>query len=259
MGPPGCCSGIHRDRAWVALPAEPGDGAGAGGCGARKRRYAGDLPVVVARRRDGATTVAATMAIAAVAGIEVFATGGIGGVHRGHPFDVSADLPELARTSVIVVCAGAKAILDLSLTLEWLETHGVPVVGYGTDTFPAFYVRSSGLAVDARADAPHEVVAVWRAKREMSLGGGLLVTVPVPVEHAVPADLVEGAVKQALRDAEGHGLRGRDVTPYLLARVVELTGGESLRANIALLRHNAVVAARIAAALAHTPGAEAQS
>lgn len=209
-----------------------------------------DLPVVVAQRADGATTVAATMAIAAMAGIRVFATGGIGGVHRGHPFDVSADLPELAQTPVVVVCAGAKAILDLPLTLEWLETHGVPVLGYGTDTFPAFYARSSGLPVDVRVDEAQQVAEVVLAKWEMGLQGGVLVTVPVPFEEAMPADAVESAIQAALAQAEQEGVRGREVTPYLLARLVQLTGGESLRANVALLRNNAAVAAQIAAAIA---------
>jgi pseudouridine-5'-phosphate glycosidase len=208
-----------------------------------------DIPVVVARREDGATTVAATMAIAAMAGIQVLATGGIGGVHRGHPFDVSADLPELAQTPLVVVCSGAKAILDLPLTLEWLETHGVPVLGYGTDLFPAFYVRSSGLPVDARVDTPQEVAAVYRAKRALGLPGGVLVGVPVPLAEAVPASEIESAIRAALQDAEAEGITGREVTPYLLARVVERTGGHSMRANIALLRNNASLAADIDVAL----------
>ncbi|MBN1936452.1 MAG: pseudouridine-5'-phosphate glycosidase [Anaerolineae bacterium] len=208
-----------------------------------------DLPIVVAQKRDGATTVAATMIVAALAGIRVFATGGIGGVHRGHPFDVSADLPELARTPVVVVCAGAKAILDLPLTLEWLETHGVPVLGYGTDTLPAFYTRSSGLSVDARVDTPGEVAEIVRAKWSMGLGGGALVTAPCPFEQAMPPDRVEAAIQEALDQAEREGVRGKGVTPYLLARVAELTGGESMAANIALLENNAALAAQIAAAL----------
>ncbi len=208
-----------------------------------------DLPIVVAQGGDGATTVAATMIVARLAGIRVFATGGIGGVHRGHPFDVSADLPELARTPVVVVCAGAKAILDLPLTLEWLETHGVPVLGYGTDTFPAFYTRSSGLPVDVRVDTPEEVATIARCKWSLGLDGGLLVTVPCPPEQAMPSAPVEAAIEQALEEAEREGVRGKAVTPYLLARVTELTGGESMAANIALLRNNAAVAAQIAAAL----------
>jgi pseudouridine-5'-phosphate glycosidase len=208
-----------------------------------------DLPIVVAQRADGGTTVAATMAIAAMAGIQVFATGGIGGVHRGQPFDVSADLPELARTSMVVVCAGAKAILDLPLTLEWLETHGVPVLGYHTDTFPAFYARSSGLPVDARVDRPQEVAEVYQAKCGMGLAGAVLVGVPVPPQAAVPSGVIESAIDAALEDARSEGIRGREVTPFLLARVVELTHGQSMQANITLLQNNACVAAEIARAL----------
>ena len=208
-----------------------------------------DIPVVVARLKDGATTVAATMAIAAMAGVQVLATGGIGGVHRGHPFDVSADLPELAQTPLVVVCSGAKAILDLPLTLEWLETHGVPVLGYGTDTLPAFYVRSSGLPVDARVDTPQEVAAIYQAKRRLGFPGGILVGVPVPSSKAAPTQEIEAAIQAALQDAASEGIVGRKVTPYLLSRVVERTGGQSMAANIALLLNNAAVAAEIAVAL----------
>ncbi|MBN1583388.1 MAG: pseudouridine-5'-phosphate glycosidase, partial [Anaerolineae bacterium] len=208
-----------------------------------------DLPIVVAQKGDGATTVAATMMIAAMAGIEVFATGGIGGVHRGQPFDVSADLVELAQTQVVVVCAGAKAILDLPLTLEYLETHGVPVLGYQTDTFPAFYTRSSGLSVDTRVDTAQQVADIARVKWDMGLSGGLLVTVPIPLAEAARPDVIESAIQTALQDAESEGLRGKAVTPYLLSRIVELTGGQSMQANIALLKNNAAVAASIAVAL----------
>ena len=208
-----------------------------------------DLPIVVAQRGHGATTVAATMWVAAQAGIRVFATGGIGGVHRGLPFDVSADLPELARTPVVVVCAGAKAILDLPLTLEWLETHGVPVIGYQCDEFPAFYSRRSGLPVDARADTAEQAAAIVNAKWRLGLEGGALVGVPVPAELEMDASLAEAAIQAALREAEVQGLRGQAVTPFLLARVSELTGGESRRANIALLENNARVAAALARAL----------
>ena len=208
-----------------------------------------DLPIVAARKEDGATTVAATMTAAQLAGIRVFATGGIGGVHRGHPFDVSADLPELARTPVIVVCAGAKAILDLPLTLEWLETHGVPVLGYGTDTLPAFYTPCSGLAVDARVDTPQEVIEVFGLKRQMGLEGGLLVTVPIPPGSAMPASVIESAIHSALQDAEAEGVTGGALTPYLLARIEAWTDGQSVQANIALLKNNAAVAADIALAL----------
>ena len=209
-----------------------------------------DLPIVVAQRADGATTVAATMIVAAAAGIEVFCTGGIGGVHRGQPFDVSADLPELAATPVVVVCAGAKAILDLPLTLEWLETHGVPVLAYGADALPAFYTLSSGLPVDARVDTAAQAAAIVRAKRRMGLRGGVLVTVPAPPEEALPRQAAEAATEEALREAERRGVRGKEMTPFLLAQIAERTGGESIRANVALLRNNAAVAAQIAVALA---------
>ncbi len=209
-----------------------------------------DLPIVVAQQGNGATTVAATMWIAAQAGIQVFATGGIGGVHRGQPFDVSADLPELAQTPVVVVCAGAKAILDLPLTLEWLETHGVPVLGIGTDTFPAFYSRSSGLPVDARCDTAGQAAAIIRAKYELGLTGGVLIGVPVPEEFAVPNADIEPAIQQALRLAEAEHIRGKAITPFLLQHVSELTGGESQKANIALLENNARFAAQLACALA---------
>lgn len=213
-----------------------------------------DLPVVVARKLDGATTVATTMWIAHRAGIEVFATGGIGGVHRGSQGapsrDVSADLQELAQTPVIVVCAGAKAILDLPATLEYLETHGVTVVGMGTHEFPAFYSRNSGLPVDVRCDSAAEVAAIWRAKRTLGLPGGLLVTVPIPAEDEIPAQEIEPAIAQAVDEAEQRGLRSAEVTPFLLSRIAELSGERSLRANITLLKNNARVAAEIAVALA---------
>jgi len=211
-----------------------------------------DLPLVVARGEDGATTVAATMWIAHRAGIRVFATGGIGGVHRGQPFDISADLPELARTPVAVVCSGAKAILDLPLTLEWLETHGVPVVGYGTDEFPAFYSRRSGLPVDARVDAPEEVAAIFRAQRRLGLPAGLLICVPVPAEAELEAEVMEAAIAEALAAAEAQAVRGKALTPFLLAEISKRTGGASLRANLALLENNARVAAQIARELAES-------
>lgn len=208
-----------------------------------------DLPIVVARREDGSTTVATTMWIAARAGIHVFATGGIGGVHRGNGFDVSADLQELAQTPVIVVCAGAKAILDLPATLEYLETHGVTVIGWQSDEFPAFYSRRSGLPVDVRCDSADDVVALWRAKQELQLPGGLLVTVPIPVEEEIPATEIEPFILQAVAEAEQQGLRSAQVTPYLLSRLVALSGERSLHANLALLKNNAAVAAQIAVAL----------
>lgn len=212
-----------------------------------------DLPIVVARKLDGATTVAATMWIAHRAGIEVFATGGIGGVHRsrgpGPSADVSADLQELARTPLIVVCAGAKALLDLPATLEYLETHGVTVIGYGTDEFPAFYSRGSGLPVDIRCNTPEDVAEIWRAKRGLGLAGGLLVAAPVPAEDEIPAAQIEPQIEQALAECEADGLRSAEVTPYLLRRIAELTGDRSLQANLALLRNNARAAAAIAMAL----------
>lgn len=208
-----------------------------------------DLPVVVARKLDGATTVATTMWVAHRFGIEVFATGGIGGVHRGNDADISADLQELAQTPVIVVCAGAKAILNLPATLEYLETFGVTVVGFGTDEFPAFYSRSSGLPVDVRCDSGEEVAAIWRAKRMLDLPGGLLVTAPIPAELEIPASEIEPVIEQAVSEAEGQGLRSAEVTPFLLTRIAQLTGERSLRANLALLRNNAAIAAQIAVAL----------
>jgi pseudouridine-5'-phosphate glycosidase len=252
-----------------------------------------DLPIVTARGLDGATTVATTAWAAHRVGIRVFTTGGIGGVHRAGPptadrrpptdertfsdtgpstfdpepatggfqhpassflsTDVSADLPELAQTPILVVCAGAKAILDLPATLEWLETYGVTVVGYGTDEFPAFYNRASGLPVDVRADTPAEVADLFRAQRALGLLCGMLVTVPVPPEFELPADQMEAAIGQALAEADAWGIKGKALTPFLLARISELTGEASLRANLALLENNAEVAARIAVALNQGP------
>ncbi len=212
-----------------------------------------DLPVAVARKLHGATTVAATILAASWAGIRVLATGGIGGVHRplrpGQSWDVSADLPELARTALVVVCAGAKAILDLPATLEWLETYGVPVIGYGTYELPAFYTPHSGLQLEVRADTPEEVAAIAQAKWSLALDGGVLLTVPVPAAAAAPVEVVNRAVKTALAEAEAQGITGKASTPFLLARVAELTGGASLQANLALLRHNASVGGQIAQAL----------
>jgi pseudouridine-5'-phosphate glycosidase len=208
-----------------------------------------DLPITVAQGEDGATTVAATMYVAASAGIEVLATGGIGGVHRGGPSDISADLPELARTRVAVVCSGAKSILDLPLTLEWLETHGVPILGYETDEFPAFYSRESGLPVDARVDTPQEAARIIRTKWELGLEGGALVTVPVPDEAELPHELAEKAIERALAAAKEHGVAGKALTPFLLSQVARITEGRSLAANVALLKNNAAVAARIAKVL----------
>lgn len=208
-----------------------------------------DLPIAVARRWNGGTTVATTMWIAHRHGIPVFATGGIGGVHRGDGADVSADLQELAQTPVIVVCAGAKAILNLPATLEYLETFGVSVVGWGTDEFPAFYSHQSGLPVDVCCQAAPEVAAIWRAKQALGLPGGLLVTVPVPKEEEIAAAEIEPVIQQAVAEAVAQGLRSAQVTPFLLSRVAQLTGERSLRANLALLKNNATVAAQIAVAL----------
>lgn len=212
-----------------------------------------DFAIAVARGEDAATTVAGTMIVAHWAGIAVFATGGIGGVHRGHPFDVSADLIELGRTPVAVVCSGAKSILDLPLTLEVLETQGVPVIGIGTDTLPAFYTRSSGLPIDVRIETPEEAAAIIRAAQSLDMGHGLLFTVPVPAEVELPNERAEAAIVQATEEAEAQGIHGKAVTPFVLARVAELTEGESRKANTALLRNNAIVAGRIAHALSQQP------
>jgi len=209
-----------------------------------------DLPLVVGLRGHGATTVAGTMIVARMAGIDVFATGGIGGVHRGHPHDISADLIELGRTPIAVVCAGAKSILDLPLTLEVLETQGVPVIGYSTDELPAFYSRSSGLPVDIRIDTPDEAAAIIRARTALGLAQGILITVPVPAEHELPAEEAERLIIEATRIADEQGVTGKAITPFVLGKVLELSGGRSRVANTALLIHNAAVAAQIAAALA---------
>jgi pseudouridine-5'-phosphate glycosidase len=209
-----------------------------------------DLPLVVGLGLDGATTVAATIYIAHRVGIELFATGGIGGVYRGHPFDISADLTELGRTPATVVCAGVKAILDLPLTREVLETQGVPVIGYGSDTMAAFYSRTSGLRVDVRVDTPQEAARVVRARWELGLGSGILVTVPVPMEDEIPSDEIEDAIAQAIREAEAQAIAGGALTPFVLARLAELTNGRSVHTNMSLLLNNARVAARIAVHLA---------
>ena len=215
-----------------------------------------DLPALVARGADGATTVATTMIIAHMAGIGIFATGGIGGVHRGAEttMDISADLEELAQTPVMVVCAGAKSILDLGLTLEYLETKGVPVIGYGTDELPAFYTRRSGFGVDYRVDSPEELAAIFRAQRDLGYKGGMLVTDPIPEEYAMEKTVIDAAIEQALKEAKEQGIHGKETTPFLLAKVVELTGGESLESNIQLVLNNARLAARTAAELAKQNG-----
>ncbi|MDT8990748.1 pseudouridine-5'-phosphate glycosidase [Curvibacter sp. APW13] len=207
-----------------------------------------DIPFMVAQGRMGATTVASTMVIADMAGIRVFATGGIGGVHRGaqQSFDVSADLQELAQTPVAVVCAGAKSILDLGLTLEYLETHGVPVVGYQTEWLPAFFTRESAFKVDYRLDTPAEIARVLHAKWAMALRGGMVIANPIPHEYAMPRDAIDAAVEQALLEAQQQRIGGKESTPFLLARVCELTGGDSLAANIQLVRNNARLASAVA-------------
>jgi pseudouridine-5'-phosphate glycosidase len=210
-----------------------------------------DLALAVARGLDGATTVAGTMAVAAMAGIRVFATGGIGGVHRGaeRSFDVSADLLELARTEVAVVCAGAKSVLDLALTLEVLETHGVPVLGYRTDEFPAFYSRSSGLGVDARLETAEEIAAVLRARHELGLGGGTVIANPIAPEHEIAREMLDGWIETALAEADARGIHGKDVTPFLLASLHSLSGGATEEANKQLVWSNVRLAARIACAM----------
>lgn len=211
-----------------------------------------DIPSIVSRLQTGATTVAATMFIAAAAGVRVFATGGIGGVHRGveETLDISADLEELAITDVAVVCAGAKSILDIPRTLEYLETKGVPVVGYGTSAFPAFYARESGCDVESRVESPDEAARLLQAKWDLGLRGGVLFANPIPQEQALDAAELEAIIEAALAEMNKRGISGKDTTPFLLARVSELTGGRSLDANVALVLNNARVAARIAVAYA---------
>lgn len=209
-----------------------------------------DLPIVVAKELDGATTVATTMMLAKMAGIKVFATGGIGGVHRGasETFDISADLTELANTEVAVVCAGIKSILDIGLTLEYLETQGVTVLGYQTDQLPAFYLRESGFGVDAKVDTADEIAAIMKAKWDMALKGGIVIGNPVPREYEEDKEQVNSAIETALAELNQKGIKGKDSTPFLLNRVKELTGGDSLNTNIQLVYNNAKVASEIAVA-----------
>ncbi len=209
-----------------------------------------DLAVLCARGEDGATTVTTTMIIAHMAGIRFFATGGIGGVHRGAEttMDISADLEELARTPVMVVCAGAKSILDLGLTLEYLETKGVPVIGYQTEELPAFYTRKSGFGVDYRIDTPAELASAFKAQNDMALGGGMLVTNPIPEEYSMPKDVIDAAIDKAIAECYAQGIKGKETTPFLLARVAELTGGDSLASNIQLVYNNARLTAKTAVA-----------
>ena len=233
------------------------------GCSAEEIEYLGkqgqavtkasrrDLPVLVARKADGATTVTTTMMIAHMAGIDVFATGGIGGVHRGAEttMDISADLEELAMTPVMVICAGAKSILDLGLTLEYLETKGVPVIGYGTEELPAFYTRRSGFKVDYRIDTPEDLAAAFSAQRNMGLRGGMLVTNPIPEPYSMDPDVINRAIDEAVAEARAKGIHGKATTPFLLAKIKDLTGGDSLDSNIQLVLNNARLAAKTAAAL----------
>lgn len=210
-----------------------------------------DIPFIIAKKLDGATTVASTMIIADLAGIRVFATGGIGGVHRGAPesFDISADLQELAHTNVAVVCAGAKSILDIGLTLEYLETQGVPVIGYGTDELPAFYTSRSGFAVDYRVDSPEETAEALKAKWDLGLEGGVVIANPIPAEYEMDPEVINGAIAAAVKESEEKGIKGKESTPFLLAKVKELTGGASLDSNIQLVYNNVKVGAQIAVAL----------
>lgn len=210
-----------------------------------------DLPVLAARGQDGATTVAATMIIAALAGVSIFATGGVGGVHRGAEttMDISADLEELAQTPVMVVCAGAKSILDIGLTLEYLETKGVAVLGYQTEELPAFYTRQSGFQVDYRMDTPLEIAQTFQAKKMLGLGGGMLVANPIPAAYAMDNAYITGKINEAVAKAAAMGIKGKDTTPFLLDEVQKITGGTSLAANIALVYNNAVLASQIAVEL----------
>ena len=215
-----------------------------------------DILFIIAKKLDGATTVAATMIIANLAGIKIFATGGIGGVHRGaqQTFDISADLQELAQTNVAVVCAGVKSILDIGLTLEYLETHGVPVVGFGTNEMPAFYTRKSGFAVDYRVDSPAELAQAIKAKWDLGLNGGIVVANPIPEQYQMDYDVISRVVGEAVKEAELKGIKGKETTPFLLAKVKEITEGESLEANIQLVYNNAKVGAQLAVALSKELG-----
>ena len=210
-----------------------------------------DLPMLIAKGMDGATTVAATMIVAAAAGIRVFATGGIGGVHRGAEttMDISADLEELAETPVCVVCAGAKSILDLNLTMEYLETKGVPVIGFGTDELPAFYTRKSGIGVPWRSDDPQEIAGAINASKELGYPGGMLVVNPIPEAYSMDADVINKAIDDAIEEAKAQGIKGKETTPFLLAKIKDITGGSSLAANIQLVYNNVRLAAKIAANL----------
>ena len=242
---------IIGGRLKAGLSAEEIDYLGRTGAGVTKASRR-DLPVLVAKKMDGATTVTTTMMIAAMAGIEIFATGGIGGVHRGAEttMDISADLEELAQTPVMVICAGAKSILDLGLTLEYLETKGVTVIGYGTKELPAFYTSHSGFGVDYELDTPEELAEAFHVKRELDLKGGMLVTNPIPEEYSMDPKVINAAIDQAIAESVEQGIHGKAATPFLLARVKDLTGGDSLNSNIQLVYNNARLAAKTACALA---------
>ena len=242
---------IIGGRLKAGLTAEEIDYLGRTGSGVTKASRR-DVPVLVAKKMDGATTVTTTMMIAAMAGIEIFATGGIGGVHRGAEttMDISADLEELAQTPVMVICAGAKSILDLGLTLEYLETKGVTVIGYGTKELPAFYTSRSGFGVDYELDTPEELAEAFHVKRELGLKGGMLVTNPIPEQYAMAPEVINAAIDQAVAESVEQGIRGKAATPFPLARVKELTGGDSLDSNIQLVYNNARLAAKTACALA---------
>ena len=241
---------ILGGRLKAGLTPEEIDYLGRTGAGVTKTSRR-DLPVIVAKGMDGATTVTTTMMIAHMAGIQVFATGGIGGVHRGAEttMDISADLEELAQTPVMVVCAGAKSILDLGLTLEYLETKGVPVIGYQTKELPAFYTRHSGFGVDYELDSPAELAAAFRCQREMGLKTGMLVTNPIPEQYSMDSAVINAAIDKAIAEAAEQGIHGKATTPFLLARVKDLTGGDSLESNIRLVYNNAALAAETAAEL----------
>ncbi len=241
---------IIGGRLKAGLTAEEIDYLGKTGAGVTKASRR-DLPVLVAKGMDGATTVTTTMMIAAMAGIKIFATGGIGGVHRGAEttMDISADLEELAQSPVMVVCAGAKSILDLGLTLEYLETKGVPVIGYGTKELPAFYSRHSGFAVDYELDTPEELAKVFHVKQVMGLKGGMLVTNPIPEAYSMDHKVIDAAIDEAIHEAKEQGIHGKETTPFLLAKVKDLTGGNSLDANIQLVYNNARLAAQTACQL----------
>ena len=242
---------IVQGRLKVGLTTEEIDALGKAGQNVVKTSRR-DIPFIIANRLDGATTVASTMIIAHLAGIKIFATGGIGGVHRGaeHSFDISADLEELGRTDVAVVCAGVKSILDIPLTLEYLETKGVPVVGYQTDELPAFYTRKSGYGVDYTIQTPDALARALKAKWELGLHGGIVVANPIPTAFEMDFDTINHAIERALKEADALGITGKESTPFLLAKVKELTGGDSLHSNIELVYNNARLAAKLAVAYA---------